>query len=98
MARRRRRGVAGELGVRGKGGAKGIEAPTLARRSLPIKGSQEVSCKLLYRSNVTWGAVVLLGFPVIGYLSPSWVCCIHLVDFICVCYGLLPNSTVLLEK
>lgn len=39
---RRRRGAAGEFGVRQMGRAKEIAAPTLARRPLPCKGMGQV--------------------------------------------------------
>ena len=39
---RRSRGTAGELGFRRMRGAKEIEAPSLARRSLPNKGTGHV--------------------------------------------------------
>jgi hypothetical protein len=42
LARRRSRGTSGELGFRQIGGAKEIEAPSLARRSLPNKGTGHV--------------------------------------------------------
>ena len=42
LARRRSRGTAGELGFRRMGGAKEIEAPSLARRSFPNKGTGHV--------------------------------------------------------
>lgn len=42
VARRKRRGAAGELEVRQMEEAKEIEVPTLARRSLPGKGMVQV--------------------------------------------------------
>lgn len=42
VARRKRRGAAGEFDVRQMGEAKEIEVPTLARRSLPGKGMVQV--------------------------------------------------------
>ena len=42
LARRRSRGTAGELGFRQMGGAKEIEAPSLARKSLPNERTRHV--------------------------------------------------------
>ena len=42
MTRRRSRGTAGELGFKRKWGAKEIEAPNLAKRSLLNKGTGHV--------------------------------------------------------
>jgi hypothetical protein len=42
LAQRRSRGTAGELELRGIRGAKEIEAPSLAMRSLPNKGTGHV--------------------------------------------------------
>ena len=43
MTRRRSRGTAGELGFKRKWGAKEIEAPNLAKRSLTNKGTGHVN-------------------------------------------------------
>lgn len=49
VARRKRRGAAGEFEVRQMGEAKEIEVPTLARRSLPGKGMVQVGTTSILR-------------------------------------------------
>lgn len=62
------------------------------------KSDQETSYKLILSLNVLWGIVIPPRVPAGDCLSPDGVGRVSLIDFICMCPSLIPDSPALLRE